>query len=104
MPGLGHDISRQTLKNVLINFGLGPQPHDAPDTWSEFLKRHPDTMWQCDERLQAEMDAQGDGRFVFPGLHPHRHSADLGIAMNGQSDGRVDHAAGSQLRHVPAGR
>ncbi|MEZ6133955.1 MAG: hypothetical protein R3C53_03495 [Pirellulaceae bacterium] len=104
MRRLGHNISRQTVKNVLVDAGLGPQPHDTPDTWSEFLKRHADTMWQCDERLQAKMDDQGDGRFVLPSLHPHRHSADLGIALHGKPNGRVDHSAGPQLRYVPTGR
>ena len=45
---LGHKVSRQTVKNVLVNAGLGPEPHDHPDTWSEFLKRHAETLWQCD--------------------------------------------------------
>ena len=45
---LGHKVSRQTVKNVLVGAGLGPEPHDHPDTWSEFLKRHAETLWQCD--------------------------------------------------------
>ena len=45
---LGHTVSRQTVKNVLVQAGLGPKPHDHPDTWSDFLKRHAATMWQCD--------------------------------------------------------
>jgi putative transposase len=45
---LGHTVSRQTVKNVLVEAGLGPEPQDHPDTWSEFLKRHADTLWQCD--------------------------------------------------------
>ncbi len=45
---LGHQVSRQTVRNVLVAAGLGPQPHDHPDTWSEFLRRHAETLWQCD--------------------------------------------------------
>lgn len=37
MRGLGHEISRQTVKNVLVEAGLGPEPHEHPDTWSTFL-------------------------------------------------------------------
>ena len=48
MRRLGHNLSRQTVKNVLVDAGLGPEPHDTPDTLSEFLKRYADTMWQCD--------------------------------------------------------
>ncbi len=38
MRRLGHHISRQTVKNILIEAGLGPQPHDYPDTWCDFIK------------------------------------------------------------------
>jgi putative transposase len=44
---LDHTVSRQTVKNVLVEAGLGPEPQDHPDTWSDFLKRHADTLWQC---------------------------------------------------------
>ena len=47
MRRLGHKVSRQTIKNVIVQAGLGPEPKDHPDTCSEFLKRHADTMWQC---------------------------------------------------------
>jgi putative transposase len=36
---LGHKASRQTMKNVLVEAGLGLEPHDNPDTWSEFPLR-----------------------------------------------------------------
>ena len=45
MRRLGHKVSRQTIKNVLVQAGLGPEPQDHPDTWSEFLKLHADTLW-----------------------------------------------------------
>ena len=72
MRRLGHKISRQTVKNVLMEAGLGPEPQDHPDTWAEFLKRHGETMWQCNERLQAEVDDSRDGRSVLPGLYGQR--------------------------------
>jgi putative transposase len=45
---LGHTVARQTVKNVLLEAGLGPEPSDHRDTWSEFLTRHAATLWQCD--------------------------------------------------------
>jgi putative transposase len=48
MRRLGHRISRQTVKNILVEAGLGPDPSDHPNTWSDFLKRHAATMWQCE--------------------------------------------------------
>lgn len=59
MRRLGHNISRQIVKNVLVDAGLGPQPHDTPDTWSEFLKRHADTMWQCDFACKRKWTIKG---------------------------------------------
>jgi len=45
---LGHNVSRQTVKNVLLAAGLGPDPHCDPDTWNKFMARHAATLWQCD--------------------------------------------------------
>jgi len=48
LKGLGHTVARQTVKNVLVDAGLLPEPDDHRDTWSEFLRRHAATLWQCD--------------------------------------------------------
>jgi putative transposase len=48
LRALGIHVSRQTVKNVLVESGLGPQPGDLPDTWHKFLKRHAETLWQFD--------------------------------------------------------
>lgn len=48
LKGLGHTVARQTVKNVLLDAGLLPEPNDHRDTWSEFLRRHAATLWQCD--------------------------------------------------------
>ena len=47
---LGIHISRQTVKNILVEAGLTPNPGDADnqDSWDAFLRRHADTLWQCD--------------------------------------------------------
>jgi len=56
---LGHTVSRQTVKNILVEAGLGPEPHDHPDTWSDFLKRHAATMWQCDFACKRKWTVRG---------------------------------------------
>jgi putative transposase len=52
---LGHVVARQTVKNVLFEAGLGPEPGDCRDTWSEFLARHAATLWQCDFASKREV-------------------------------------------------
>ncbi len=65
MRRLGHKISRQTIKNVLVQAGLGPEPHDNPDTWSDFLKRHAATMWQCDFASKKKWTIKGTVKMYF---------------------------------------
>jgi putative transposase len=36
------------VKNVLIEHGLDPGPKRGKGTWSDFLKIHSETLWQCD--------------------------------------------------------
>jgi putative transposase len=45
--GMGR-ISRQTVKNILVEHGFDPGPRRGRGTWSEFLKIHADTLWQVD--------------------------------------------------------
>jgi putative transposase len=45
--GIGN-VSRQTVVNILKAHGLEPGPKRGPGTWDEFLKRHAETLWQCD--------------------------------------------------------
>ncbi len=59
MRRLGHRISRQTVKKVIVEAGLGPQPHDHPDTWCDFIKRHAATMWQCDFACKTKWTIKG---------------------------------------------
>jgi putative transposase len=59
MRRLGHRISRQTVKNILVEAGLGPDPSDHPDTWSDFLKRHAATMWQYDFASKRKWTIKG---------------------------------------------
>jgi putative transposase len=56
---LGHRVSRQTVKNVVSEAGLGPDPSDHPDTWSDFLRRHAATMWQCDFASKRKWTIRG---------------------------------------------
>jgi putative transposase len=41
-------ISRSTVVNILKEAGLDPCPKRGEPTWTEFLKAHAATLWQCD--------------------------------------------------------
>ncbi len=41
-------ISRQTVRNILMEEGIPPQPDRPSDTWDNFLRRHGETLWGCD--------------------------------------------------------
>jgi putative transposase len=41
-------ISRQTVRNILKEEGIEPSPDRTSDSWTEFLKRHGETLWGCD--------------------------------------------------------
>jgi putative transposase len=45
---LGVNITRQTVKNILHEAGLEPGPNRGPGSWSEFLRAHGESLWQCD--------------------------------------------------------
>ena len=55
----GDAASRQTVKNVLVDAGLGPEPQDHSDTWSDFLRRHAVTLWQCDFACKSKWTIKG---------------------------------------------
>jgi putative transposase len=48
MRRLGFHLSRQTVKNILVDYGIDPGPKRGKGTWDEFLKIHWHTLWQCD--------------------------------------------------------
>ena len=41
-------ISRQSVKNILVEHGFDPGPKRGRGSWSEFLKIHAETLWQVD--------------------------------------------------------
>lgn len=41
---LGVTVSRQTVKNILVEARLEPPPNSNPDNWDSFLKRHAETL------------------------------------------------------------
>lgn len=46
---LGHRISKSTVKNILIENGLDPEPDlTTRSTWYEFIKSHLDVLTACD--------------------------------------------------------
>lgn len=51
--------SRSTIVNVLKENGFDIGPERCEGTWSEFLKRHADTLWACDFFSKKVMTAFG---------------------------------------------
>ena len=45
---LGLTVSRSTVVAILKEHGLDPGPKRGEGTWSEFIKRHTETLWACD--------------------------------------------------------
>jgi len=56
---LGIRVSCQTVKNVLVEAGLHDDPNTGKDSWDAFLKRHADTMWQCDYLTKPMWTSKG---------------------------------------------
>jgi transposase len=49
LSNLGHDISDETVGNILKRNGVPPEPRRKPDIpWSEFIERHQDVIAACD--------------------------------------------------------
>jgi len=46
---LGHQVSDQTVANILMRHGLPPSgQRRRQTTWAEFLRRHQEVLWACD--------------------------------------------------------
>ena len=41
-------VSVTTIRNILKEHGLEPQPDRTKGSWHDFLKRHASTLWACD--------------------------------------------------------
>ena len=49
LANLGHQVSDQTVGNILKRHGLGPAPErKRHTTWAEFIRRHKDVLWATD--------------------------------------------------------
>lgn len=57
-------ISRQSVKNILLEHGLDPGPKRGRGTWQEFLNLHADSLWQIDFFSKRIWTAKGP-RQVF---------------------------------------
>lgn len=63
---MGIKVSRQTVKNVLVEAGLGPEPHHELDTWQKSVNRHAATLWQCDFANKLKWMIKGLVDIYFP--------------------------------------
>ena len=49
MKNLGHNISDQTVGNILKRNGIAPSPErERNTTWAEFIRRHKEVLWATD--------------------------------------------------------
>ena len=49
LANLGHQVSDQTVGNILRRHGLGTAPErKRQTTWAEFIRRHKDVLWATD--------------------------------------------------------
>ncbi|REJ69686.1 MAG: hypothetical protein DWQ31_03520 [Planctomycetota bacterium] len=63
-------ISRQTVKNILLEQGLDPGPRRGKGSWKEFLAAHSETLWQCDFFSKRIWTLQGPRQvFALAFLH-----------------------------------
>ncbi len=79
-------VSRQFVVNVLKEHGLDPSPERRESTWTEFVRSHAATLWQCDFFGVRTLTARGWKEYFVlafinvatrrvvlsePTLHPH---------------------------------
>jgi len=93
---LGIHISRQTVKNILVEAGLAPEPNDT-DSWEASLKRHADTLWQSDFASEKMWTARGLVELYFLVFLPLEDAAVLDQSVHRQSRFGVGQPAGPKL-------
>lgn len=71
MRRLGHNVSLQTVRYVLVASGQTSDPNDHPHNWSNFLKRHAKTLLQRDLAHKKKWNVTGivDVYFCLVFLH-----------------------------------
>ena len=52
-------VSRQTVRNILMEEGIRPGPNRSSDCWNNFLKRHTETLWAVDFFSVKTVTARG---------------------------------------------
>ncbi len=77
-------VTRNTVKAILKRKGFDIGPKRGPGTWDEFLKRHAETMWQCDFFSKKIVSKTGL-RDIFVGLPSRRNPAGLRLALDLQT-------------------
>ncbi len=52
-------VSHTTIRNILREAGLQPDPKRDESTWDDFLKQHAASLWQCDFSTQKVLTLKG---------------------------------------------
>ncbi len=99
-------VCRQSVKNILIEHGFDPGPKRGKGTWSEFLRIHSETLWQCDFFSKRVWTLQGPRQiFALAFIHlatrrvlvtPGAFKPDV-VWIETQARAFLDHAAAEQL-------
>ena len=99
-------VCRQSVKNILIEHGLDPGPKRGKETWSDFLRIHAETLWQCDFFSKRIWTLQGPRQiFALAFIHlatrrvfvtPGSFKPDAAW-MEAQARAFLDHAAAERL-------
>ena len=66
---LGITLARSTVVAIMKAHGLDPGPKRVEGTWSEFVKRHAETLWATDF-FKEGLDPRRIGRSLCAVLHP----------------------------------
>lgn len=99
-------ISRQSVKNILVEHGFDPGPKRGKGTWSEFLRIHSETLWQCDFLSKRVWTLAGPSQ-IFALAFIHLASRRIFVTpatfkldaawMETQARSFVEHAAAEEL-------
>lgn len=99
-------VCRQSVKNVLIEHGLDPGPKRGKGSWSDFLRIHSETLWQCDFFSKRVWTLQGPRQiFALAFIHlatrrvfvtPSTFKPDAGW-IEKQARAFLDHATAERL-------
>jgi Homeodomain-like domain len=96
LANLGHQVSDQTVGNILRRYGTSPAPQRKNSVcWKDFIRTHLDVMAATDFLHGRSPDVEGPDHLLRAVLHPLGDAQDLCIGNHAASGPRVDGTAGT---------